>query len=411
MPRRSLVVESFAHVGRVEVPIADLTVLVGPQATGKSLVLQLLKLAIDGPSILATLNRYGFRWDSDEALVEILYGEGMGHAWHRDTSVRLGQRRVLLPRRPSDADEQLFYVPAHRALTLADGLPRPFQQYSRDTPFVVRQFSETLLAMVNRGDLGPVVFPARGRISPALARRIEDTLFPGSALRLESTGMRERFELIARDAQLPYMTWTAGQREFVPLLLGLYRALPAWKAVRARSLEWIVIEEPEMGLHPQAVEAVLALVILEVLARGYRVLLSTHSTTVIELVWGLQHLRARPDRARAAELLCEALQIEPKPAMKTAAEHALECTSSVTYLHHDTAGRVQSTDITSLDPADPRSEVAQWGGLTSFASRMAEILALPVQQRAAKPGSRRAAKPVERATRARKTRRPAVPRR
>ena len=46
------------------------------------------------------------------------------------------------------------------------------------------------------------------------------------------------------------MVWSAGQREFVPLLLGMYWLMPPAKISPAQRLEWVVIEEPEMGLHP-----------------------------------------------------------------------------------------------------------------------------------------------------------------
>lgn len=72
----------------------------------------------------------------------------------------------------------------------------------------------------------------------------------------------------------------------MPLLLGLYWLLPPAKVRRRGALEWVVIEEPEMGLHPNAVSVVI-LLILELLQRGYRVCLSTHSTHVLDIVWAL----------------------------------------------------------------------------------------------------------------------------
>ncbi len=70
------------------------------------------------------------------------------------------------------------------------------------------------------------------------------------------------------------MTWTAGQREFTPLTLGLYHLLPSVKLRKREETDWVVLEEPEMGLHPQAVTVVMLLV-LELLWRGYRVVWSS----------------------------------------------------------------------------------------------------------------------------------------
>lgn len=47
MAAPTLAVERFAQLRKVEISFGDLTILVGPQATGKSIVLQLLKLAVD----------------------------------------------------------------------------------------------------------------------------------------------------------------------------------------------------------------------------------------------------------------------------------------------------------------------------------------------------------------------------
>ena len=41
----------------------------------------------------------------------------------------------------------------------------------------------------------------------------------------------KRLNLIHGESRLPFMTWTAGQREFTPLLLGLYHLLPSRKVV------------------------------------------------------------------------------------------------------------------------------------------------------------------------------------
>lgn len=54
------------------------------------------------------------------------------------------------------------------------------------------------------------------------------------------------------------MAWSAGQKEFMPLLLGIYcLSGPPTQVVNREDYEWVIIEEPEMGLHPQAIQSVL----------------------------------------------------------------------------------------------------------------------------------------------------------
>ena len=74
------------------------------------------------------------------------------------------------------------------------------------------------------------------------------------------------------------------------MLLGLYWLMPPSKVARRADIDWVVIEELEMGLHPRAISAVL-LIVLELMTRGYKVCLSTHSPQVLELVWALEALR------------------------------------------------------------------------------------------------------------------------
>ena len=74
----------------------------------------------------------------------------------------------------------------------------------------------------------------------------------------------------------------------MPLLLGLYVLMPLGK-IKSEKYNWVVIEEPEVGLHPKAISGVLA-VFLELMRRGYKVILSTHSSQVLEMVWGIRHL-------------------------------------------------------------------------------------------------------------------------
>ena len=47
MKHHRLQVDNFAQIKRAKITFGDLTVLVGPQASGKSLLLQIWKFALD----------------------------------------------------------------------------------------------------------------------------------------------------------------------------------------------------------------------------------------------------------------------------------------------------------------------------------------------------------------------------
>src|SRR5438270_819370 len=60
-----LSIRRVAHIEDAHVRFGDLTVLVGPQATGKSILLQFHKLLVDVGCVLAEMKRYGLAWEKD----------------------------------------------------------------------------------------------------------------------------------------------------------------------------------------------------------------------------------------------------------------------------------------------------------------------------------------------------------
>ena len=269
----------------------------------------------------------------------------------------------------------MFYIPAHRTLAIAEGWPRSFTQYQPDTPYVARRFSEELLTSLNQGLVGKgKIFPHDRRLKDAFRRLIDEAVFHGATLKLDVSGMRKQFVLeYEQTATLPFMTWTAGQREFTPLLLGLYHLLPPGGAPPKRqNVQWAIIEEPEMGLHPKAIVAVMA-VVLDLLARGYKVALSTHSPTVLEVIWGMSRLKTLSDGpARLCKMM--GLPDRDQSVLRTASE-ALKRSHSVVHVQHGSHGRVVSKDISHLDPASADQREWEWGGLIGFSAKVNDVVA------------------------------------
>lgn len=377
----------LANVGPIkdaDIEFGDLTVLVGPQASGKSIFLQFLKLLVDSGAICDTLERYGLEWSNPREFLEVYFGEGMGAL--KLTQLKLvvdGERRFLrelaAPAQKAHeslfCQESLFYVPAHRTLILGRGWPRPFSDYSPGDPFVVRDFSEKMRVLLET-ELGrdAEVFPRDRRLKAEIRTLLQRDVFGSFRLQIDKYSAQKRLVLHDSNAgpSLPFMVWSAGQREFVPLLLGLYWLLPATKPQR-EGLTWAVIEEPEMGLHPRAISVVL-LIVLDLLARGYRVCLSTHSPHVLDLVWALgilQERNARPER------LLELFDVQVTPSLRKMAKEAMGKRAKVYFFDRET-GRAR--DISSLDPGASDAVVAEWGGLSEFSSRAGDVVARVVNE-------------------------------
>jgi hypothetical protein len=367
-----LIVENYGPIRRVDVPFADITVLVGPQATGKSLALQWLKLALDQKYILGTLAVNGFYAPDPTQLAGLYFGAGYENTWESSkvtfngTAVNL--KKISKAKLISGPNNTLF-VPAHRALVFATGWPQQFRAFAPDTPYVVREFSENVKWTLS-GQVNSVVFPAPRQFRPELSDSLDQALLHGGRVVLESRGLNgEQLRIRHDKTNLSMMEWTTGQREAVPLIVALSPELPIGRKKRREDLDWIIVEEPELGLHPDGIISIIA-ILLETARRGYKLVLSTHSSVVLEVLWVMSRLRGRTDASRRL-LRMLGLPEDSQTSLRFARE-LLELSTSITYFRHKRGG-VEAIDITGLDPRGDGAE-ADWGGLIRYSSRSAEVL-------------------------------------
>lgn len=375
---KKLQIKNFAHINNVDLSFGDLTVIVGPQGAGKSLALQWLKIALDGKQVVDALRSAGHPTDRSEVLIDLIFGAGMSKAWKtHQTSVSLGKSEVSLRgiSQRGSGKESLFFVPAHRSILISDGWATPFQKLSSETPAVARLFSQNLFEQFTGKD-AKTLFPVKNRLKSEVREKIDHAVFHGGAVGIEEDAQHaSRLRLVHGDMHLPFMTWTAGQREFTPLLMGLYHLLPSTKITKRDGIDWIVIEEPEMGLHPQAITAVLLLV-LDLLWRGYRVVISTHSPYVLSMLWMMKILKEYKARW---QLVCQAFGVKTGP-MQQVAKSALDKNYKAFLFEFTEEGKVNSVDISDLDPGSEDERVSGWGGLTAYSSRFAEVVRTAVNE-------------------------------
>jgi energy-coupling factor transporter ATP-binding protein EcfA2 len=370
--RTRLSIQNFAHLKQVDIDFGDLTVLVGPQGAGKSLALQWLKVAMDGRQILDSLRAAGHATDRSDVLIDLIFGTGMAPAWREETKIQLNKKTVSpkMLSRLGNGNERLFFVPAHRSMLISDGWASPFQKLTADTPAVARIFSQNLFDRFNGKDAG-TLFPVEKRLKKQIREKIDEAVFHGGKVGIEEDAQHaRRLRLVHGSMHLPFMTWTAGQREFTPLLLGLYHLLPSTQQRKREGTDWVVLEEPEMGLHPQAVTAVMLLV-LDLLWRGYKVVISTHSPHVLTMLWMMRQLKLHNARSQT---LCNAFAVDSSRAMKSVAAGALDKEYRAYLMQFDADSKVKSVDISELDPFSEDERIAGWGGLTEFSSRFSDAV-------------------------------------
>lgn len=374
----SLRLERVGQIELADITFGDLTVLVGPQATRKSIFLQFLKLVADTGYVHDQLRKHGIDWNRKVPdFLDVYLGDGMREIWRSGDSSsavtvngKLAEADDLARPRNRTRKASVFYIPAQRVLSLANGWPRPFSGFASEDPFAVRDFSKTFRILMEQA-LGRVdaLFPKTKRLKKEYRDLLSENVFGGFGLLVDRHGAQKRLVLRHSDKNkaIPYMAWSAGQREFVPLLMGLYWLMPSAGVKRRENLNWVVIEELEMGLHPHAISVVLLLV-MELLWRGYRVCLPTHSPHVLDVVWALRTIRqhnAEPGR------LLDVFDVRKTEPMRRVATDVLRKEARVYYF--DPGGRTR--DISKLDPSSEDGREAGWGGLSEFSGRVADVVA------------------------------------
>ncbi|MEB3310821.1 MAG: AAA family ATPase [Snowella sp.] len=398
---KNIRVTNFGQIKEADINFGDLTLFIGPQATGKSILLQLIKLLFDGKKIKYTFIDNGFDLGKKYANFQQLYfGEGMNKLWNDNTQVKLDKKikdinKILttdsankLKNNSLLLDEKLFLIPAQRVLTIENGWPRPFSSFEIGDPYVLRDFSEKLRSMIGYkfSDLntGDNIYPNSENLTEVLNDEFNKSIFHGASVKLKVGGMRKQMYLDINNNSLPFMAWSSGQREFMPLLLSFYwvtyiKTVKYNKQIDSEQfLQWIVIEEPEMGLHPQAILSVI-LMCLELLNQGYKLIISTHSPVLLEAVWAIRFLqRENPD----IKYLYQLFDLEPSPSMTALFENILKNKTFLTYYFDQQKDGVYVKDISSLDPGNLDDAIADWGGLTSFSSRASEVVSQAVQEKA-----------------------------
>jgi hypothetical protein len=279
-----------------------------------------------------------------------------------------------------DRDEHLFFIPAQRVASLRDGQTQTFGTYRFGDPYALRSFSDVVHQLLqNEFGTDPGLFPQKNRLTDALRKPIAKHLFGGAKLMIDNAEYTKRLVLDVpgtKKSGLPYLAWSAGQREFTPLLLGLYWLCPPGKTPRREKLEWVVIEELEMGLHPQGINTVL-LLILELLSRDYKVVISTHSPHVLDMVWALQVFKKQGGTEGDLRKLFE---LQAAGGGKQLAVSALKKNYKVFFFGRD--GIAQ--DISELDPASDSPVESGWGGLSEFAGKVGDAVAEVIQRQSRK---------------------------
>ena len=184
-----------------------------------------------------------------------------------------------------------------------------------------------------------------------------------------------RLEMTIDKQVIPYMAWSTGQRELTPMLMvldycnGMFKTASKENPNEKRA-KYIVIEEPELGLHPRAVIEFM-FTVLKLMNSGVKVIISTHSSTPLDFVWTMNRLKHKGVKSFAA--LAEMFDFKIKD--KDFFDGLFEKEIKVYYFAPDKKTRkVHSKDISSLDVESEDEDISNWGGMSLSADRAGSIV-------------------------------------
>lgn len=383
----TLKIKNFGPIRSVKVEMGDLTILIGPQASGKSLFLELFKLTQDKSYVMEILRRYNYILSKTDAnpFLDCYFGDGLHSLFCKDTEVIWADKNfstkdlLTMPKNNQQCQETVFYIPAQRILGISDGRPKNFMEFDGSAPFVLKNFSETLRVFIQSGLGNPdVVFPMGSRLKGAVRNSIDKSVFHGAKVVIDQSSGQRKMKLNVGELSLPFMTWSAGQKEFMPLLLAMYcLSGPPTSVINKEDYKWVIIEEPEMGLHPRAIETVI-LQIIELMQSGYKVIVSTHSPTLLEFAWVYESLK-NISSSQLHDALCELFDIKNDCSTAKIFDGLQNKTLKAFFFSSVKEG-VESTDISSLDVGDENPMIAEWGGLSAFSGKASEVVSKYFQE-------------------------------
>ena len=378
-----LTIENFGPIKHADLTTGDLTVLVGPQATGKTLVTELFKLIFDFRFIKRNMIDKGYdprKEKNQEYFLDFYFGEGMSKCWNDQTRISYSENgkslkefdyQTIVNASFSNEEKRIFYIPAQRVTLFEAGWPRRFHLFDSQYSYVTREFGESLFFILDntfsksKSDL----FPNSKFLKKPIKEKLSSSIYYNSVIKLARDGIKKRLILQISDAvQIPMPVWSTGQREFTPLLIGLYELLPATAKDKLPHVHTVIIEEPEMGLHPKAILSFM-LTVFELMSRGYSVILSTHSATVLEVLWGIKHIQ----KSQMQNELTHRMFGLKKNQQTTEITDSIKGMELKAYYFEPARDGTVIKDISDLNPFAEDSE-ATWGGLTEFTQTVSDIV-------------------------------------
>lgn len=366
----NFVVENLGPIAKAEVDFGDLTILTGPQASGKTLFLETFALNLNMLYIAYDFAKSNSIGDTDDFL-DYYYGENLHNiiqdntrfAFNNDNITKLQLLEEIRNKVNTCINDtysfhfdaklpNVFYIPAQRSLAVSEGRIKISDDFI-NSPYLLVKFSQYLQEYVKKNQ------------TEILKDTIKDyDFFKAAKINMRRNAGSPRLEMTIDNQVIPYMAWSTGQRELASLLM----AVDYLEKYTNRT--YAIIEEPELGLHPRAIIEFM-FTVLKLMKNGVKVIISTHSSTPLDFVWAMNRLKHKGAESYSA--LAEMFDFKIKE--KDFFNGLFDKDIKVYYFAPDKKTRkVHSKDISSLDVESEDEDVSNWGGMSLSADRAGSIV-------------------------------------
>ena len=150
----NFVVENLGPIAKADVTFGDLTILTGPQASGKTLFLETFKLVKDFTSIFSYFCDANYKI-SDDSFFDFYYGDKMHKLVSKDFKAIYNKKKIhfSLSKELTEKDFEHYiagleittvhYIPAQRSSALSEGRIKLSDDFV-NSPYVLVKFSNYL---------------------------------------------------------------------------------------------------------------------------------------------------------------------------------------------------------------------------------------------------------------------------
>ncbi len=366
-----LSVKNFGPIKKADIELGDITVFVGPQASGKTLAAQLLVYFLDTEPMIKEMKKFGYSIVTQNDLLDAFFTPEGSSAYIRNkTKVVFGGKQLSPPNVPlikaHRITHSVLYVPAQRSSLILGGYPLSFESLPAKLPFPVRFFSAFLSEQLRLIPPGDEVFPRSLRFKETLRKLLHFNILMGSNFVLDKDKYTQRLTLYAQmdSKRISLDAVASGLRESLPILLSIQEVLSHKK----KKFNFI-IEEPETNLHPNAIKAIITL-FMHLVHKDHKLIITTHSPFVLELIQffklAAQKYPEQKGKRKISNIIADLLDLHGIRNMSVRDFLPIDKDIKVYFFHRTADKLTEVKDISDL------TSDTDWGGLSSFTVNIAD---------------------------------------